>query len=31
MLADYEGPSGSNDSSILDPVDLNSKLKTNIR
>jgi hypothetical protein len=31
MLEHYEGPPGSNDSSILDPVDLNTKLKTNIR
>ncbi|CAF0971072.1 unnamed protein product [Adineta ricciae] len=30
MLEDYEGPPGSNNSSILDPGDLNTKLKTNI-
>jgi hypothetical protein len=31
MLEHYEGPPGSTDLSILDPVDLNTKLKTNIR
>jgi hypothetical protein len=31
MLESYEGPPGSNDSSILDPVDLNTKLKMNIK
>ncbi|CAF2988116.1 unnamed protein product [Rotaria sp. Silwood2] len=30
MLEDYEGPSGSNNLSTLDPVDLNTKLKMNI-
>jgi hypothetical protein len=31
MLEDYEGPTGSNNLSILDPVDLNAKLKINIK
>ncbi|CAF5215420.1 unnamed protein product, partial [Rotaria magnacalcarata] len=31
MLEDYEGPLGSNNLSTLDPVDLNSKLKINIK
>ncbi|CAF3488290.1 unnamed protein product [Adineta steineri] len=30
MIEDYEGPAGSNNLSILDPVDLNTKLKMNI-
>jgi hypothetical protein len=31
MLEDYEGPAGSNNLSTLDPVDLNTKLKINIK
>jgi hypothetical protein len=31
MLEDYEGPPGSTNQSTLDPVDLNAKLKTNIK
>lgn len=31
MLEDYQGPPGSTDSSVLDPVDLNTKLKANIK
>lgn len=31
MIEDYEGPPGSNNLSLLNPVDLNTKLKNNIK
>lgn len=31
MLEDYEGPAGSNNLSIVDPTDLHTKLKMNIK